>query len=369
MRAVGDSRLSTLASVVMRYSLDVRAGDIVMVQGPAAAAPFWTALASELADLGAHPMFRPELEGVDALVLERGSQEQITAITELERIESEVPNKVLTVWYETNTRRLSAVAPARLAAARAARADLWRRFFERVAAGEARWCGVTLPSQASAQEAAMSLEEYQQFVYGAGHLEDADPISRWRQVSAEQAEVIEKLSPVRELRIVAEETDLTVDVGASTWLNADGHENFPDGEVYTSPDAGATRGHISFSFDSTYHGNDVAGVRLWFEDGRVVREEASRGARFLTGMLDMDEGARRLGEVAFGLNDEIQRATRNTAFDEKIGGTCHVALGMAFPEAGGSNHSGLHWDLVCDLRQGGEVYGDGELIARNGRFL
>ncbi len=366
---MGDRRLSTLASVVTRYSLEVRAGDIVMVQGPAAPAPFWAALARELADLGAHPMFRPELDGIDALVLQRGSQEQITTITELERIESEVPDKVLTVWYETNTRRLSAVAPARLAAARAARANLWRRFFERVAAGDARWCGVTLPSQASAQEAAMSLEQYEQFVYGAGHLDDADPIARWRRVSVEQAAVIEKLSPVGELRIVAEDTDLTVDVSASTWLNADGHENFPDGEVYTSPDANATRGHISFSFDSTYHGNDVAGVRLWFEEGRVVREEASRGAPFLTGMLDMDDGARRLGEVAFGLNDEIQRGTRNTAFDEKIGGTCHVALGMAFPEAGGSNHSGLHWDLVCDLRRGGEVYGDGELIARDGRFL
>jgi aminopeptidase len=139
--------------------------------------------------------------------------------------------------------------------------------------------------------------------------------------------------------------------------------------VYTSPLHDRTRGHISFSFDATYNGREFGGVRLWFEDGRVVRHEASRGEEFLSGMLDMDEGARYLGEVAFGMNDEIQRATRNIAFDEKIGGTAHVALGAAFPEAGGTNRSSLHWDIVRDLRSGGEVYGDGQLIARDGAFL
>ena len=152
-------------------------------------------------------------------------------------------------------------------------------------------------------------------------------------------------------------------------MNADGHQNFPDGEVFTSPVETATRGHITFSLDAPYNGNDVAGVRLWFEQGRVVREEASKGGPFLRQMLDMDAGARYLGEVAFGMNDEIRTGTRDTLFDEKMGGTCHVALGMGFPEAGGNNLSGLHWDMVCDLRSGGEVRGDGDVIYRDGRFL
>jgi len=187
--------------------------------------------------------------------------------------------------------------------------------------------------------------------------------------SQPEAAVVERLTGVSELRIVAEDTDLTVDVAGRTWLNADGHENFPDGEVYTSPRHEHTRGHIAFSFDATYHGHEFAGVRLWFEDGRVVRHEATRGEAFLAQMLDMDEGARKLGEVAFGMNDEIQTGVKNVAFDEKIGGTCHLALGAAFPEAGGTNRSSLHWDIVRDLRSGGEVYADGELISKDGRFL
>jgi aminopeptidase len=194
-------------------------------------------------------------------------------------------------------------------------------------------------------------------------------VAYWRRQSERQAEVIARLATVSELRIVAEDTDLTLDVSGRTWQNADGRENFPDGEVYTSPVHERTRGHIAFSFDATYQGREFGGVRLWFEDGRVVRHEATRGEEFLAGMLEMDEGARYVGEVAFGMNDEIQRATNNVAFDEKIGGTTHIALGAAFPEAGGTNRSSLHWDIVCDLRHGGEVYGDGELLARDGAFL
>jgi aminopeptidase len=227
---------------------------------------------------------------------------------------------------------------------------------------------VALPTRGFAQDAGMS--------FGASgvrvrrcHVDDPDPVAFWRDQSARQAQVIERLARISELRIVAADTDLVVDVAGRTWLNADGRENFPDGEVYTSPRHELTRGHISFSFDATYNGREFGGVRLWFEEGRVVRHEASRGREFLEGMLDMDDGSRYLGEVAFGMNDEIQQSTRNVAFDEKIGGTAHVALGASFPEAGGTNRSGLHWDIVCDLRSGGEVYGDGELIARDGRFL
>jgi aminopeptidase len=246
---------------------------------------------------------------------------------------------------------------------------LFERAIEREAAGETRWCGTAYPCHAAAQDAGMSLAEWEDFVFAAGHLLDADPIAFWRKQSAYQAAVATRLSKLTELRIVAEGTDLTMDVGGRSWLNADGRQNFPDGEVYTSPLHSETHGTIAFSFDAAFNGRDVCGVRLWFEDGRVVREEAERGLDYLRKMLDQDEGARYLGEVAFGLNDEIQTSTRDTLFDEKIGGTCHVALGMAFPEAGGTNRSGLHWDMVCDLRSEGEVYGDGELIFSGGRFL
>jgi aminopeptidase len=366
---VGDRRLDTLASLLCDYSLEVGTGDIVIVEGPATAQSFFVAITRAITRRGAHPVIRPSLESVQAALLERGSREQLTLVSPIEEWEMEVPNRHLTVWAESNTRYLSGVPGDNQAARRAARQPMVRRFFERVAGGDARWCGVTLPTEGQAQDAGMAFGDYEEFVYGAGHLDDDDPVAAWREVSRRQAQVVERLSRHSSIRIVAEDTDLTVDVSGRQWRNADGRENFPDGEVYTSPREEATRGHISFSFDCPYDGHEVGGVRLWFEDGRVVREEASRGLPFLRAMLDMDEGARRLGEVAFGLNEEIQVATGSIAFDEKIGGTCHVALGMAFPEAGGTNESGLHWDMVCDLRSGGEVYGDGELIARDGTFL
>jgi aminopeptidase len=364
-----DPRVRTLAELLCAYSLDVQPGDLVRVDGPAHAQPLFVELTRAITVAGGHPWLRPQLPGVSRILLERGSDAQLGRTTRLDEISGEAPDKVLTVWSPENTRALSQVPGERMARYNGARRHLTERFFERMAAGDVAWCGTAYPSHGAAQDAGMSLAEWEDFVYGAGHLEDADPLEHWRAQSARQAALAERLSRASALRIVAEGTDLTVEVGGRRWMNADGRQNFPDGEVYTSPQHERTSGHISFAFPSSYQGHDVEGVQLWFEDGRVVREAATKGADFLTRMLDTDEGARHLGEVAFGMNDQIQHATRDTLFDEKIGGTCHVAVGMAFPEAGGSNTSAIHWDLVCDLRRGGEVFADGERIFRDGRFL
>jgi aminopeptidase len=174
---------------------------------------------------------------------------------------------------------------------------------------------------------------------------------------------------VRELRIVGPGTDLKVGVGGRRWKPADGRYNMPDGEVYTSPVEAVTEGEISFAFPALFHGREVTDIKLRFEGGRVVAAEATRGGEYLDALLELDDGARRLGEVAFGLNYEIDRFTQNTLFDEKIGGTMHVALGSSFEDLGGQNTSVLHWDLVCDLRADGEVHADGEVVWRAGRFL
>ncbi len=364
-----DPRLTKLADLLCRYSLEVSPDDLVLVTGPALAQPLMLEVVKAITDAGGHPMVRPSLESVDALLMERGTRTQLETVTRLDELETDLPQKHLTIWANGNTRYLSSAPSENITMRMAAFRGLFERFLQRTALGEARWCGTCFPSHAAAQDAGMSLAAWEDFVFGAGHLADPDPIAYWKRQSARQAEIAERLSHVRELRMVADGTDLTLQVEGRTWLNADGRENFPDGEVYTSPVETATTGHVSFSFDATYNGRDVTGVKLWFEDGKVVREEAARGEDHLRSLLDQDAGARYLGEVAFGMNDEIQSATRDTLFDEKIGGTFHVALGMAFPEAGGKNSSGLHWDIVCDLRDGGEVYGDGELLARDGRFL
>ena len=215
----------------------------------------------------------------------------------------------------------------------------------------------------------MSLRDYEAFFFGACHADTPDPAAHWRSLSATLGARAESLAAVRELRILGPDTDLRVGVGGRTWMAADGKYNLPDGEVFTSPVESETEGEIRFTFPAIFGGREVEDVRLRFEGGRVVAAEASRGEPYLRELLDLDGGARVLGEVAFGLNYEIDRFTRNILLDEKIGGTMHLALGAGFAQAGGTNTSALHWDLICDLRAEGEVLADGELVWKDGAFV
>jgi aminopeptidase len=250
------------------------------------------------------------------------------------------------------------------------RRELTKRFWERIDGGEAKWVGTRFPTEAHAQDAEMSLTEYEEFVYAACHVRDGeDPVAHWRGVSVELNARARELETIRELRIVGPDTDLRLNVEGRSWLAADGKLNMPDGEIFTSPVETETEGEIRFSFPAIFHGRSVEDVRLRFAGGRVVAAEAKTSNDYLQSLLDMDEGARILGEVAFGLNYEIDRFTRDILFDEKIGGTLHLALGSSFRKLGGENDSGLHWDMICDLRADGEVYADGELVWKAGQFL
>jgi aminopeptidase len=216
----------------------------------------------------------------------------------------------------------------------------------------------------------MSLADYEAFVFGAALLHLDDPAAGWRELSQRQQRLADLLNSKRELRFVTPQgTNLTVGVDGRRWINCDGHENFPDGEVFTGPVEDATEGTVCYSFPAVEGGREVDGIRLTFRQGRVVEATADKGASFLHAMLDQDEGSRTLGEIAIGTNYAIQQYTKNTLFDEKIGGTFHAALGAAYPETGGKNQSGLHWDMVCDLRHGGQIFADGTLISENGQFL
>jgi len=169
--------------------------------------------------------------------------------------------------------------------------------------------------------------------------------------------------------VVAEDTDITVGVAGRTWIPADGDRNFPDGEVFTGPEESVTRGDVRFSYPAIFGGREVDDVRLRFEDGRVVKSEAGSGEGLLREMLAVDDGASVLGEFAIGTNYNVDRFTKQILFDEKIGGTFHMAVGAGYPETGSSNVSALHWDMVCDLRDGGEIFADGELIYSGGKFV
>ena len=242
-------------------------------------------------------------------------------------------------------------------------------FMQRSASGALNWTVAQFPTPAAAQDAGMSLRDYQTFVYRAGLLDEPDPVSAWKQLGERQEKLIEWLRGKKIVHITGPGTDLKVSIEGRTWLNDDGHKNFPGGEIFTGPVESATEGVIQFSFPAYLRGREVQGVRLVFEGGRVTEASATADEEFLRGMLDMDEGARRLGEFAFGTNHGIQQFTKNTLFDEKIGGTLHMALGRAYPESGGENLSALHWDMVYNLRNGSEVRVDDQLLSQNGEFV
>jgi aminopeptidase len=362
--------LDKLAEVLVRYSTVVRPGDLVSLAGPPLAEPLIVALYREVLRAGGHPMVLMTPESCAEVLYRQGSAEQLTFLNPLETREVESVDVAIHVAASANTRALSNIDPAKQALRNRARQPLMDLFLRRAADQSLRWVATQFPCQAAAQDADMSLADYEEFVFRAGLLGHADPLAAWRSMSERQARVAAYLANIRELRVVTPAgTDLRLGVAGRKWINCDGHQNFPDGEVFTGPIEDATEGTACFDSPAVHGGREVHGVRLAFRAGRVVDAAAARGEEFLIRMLDQDAGARVLGEVALGCNYAITRHTRNTLFDEKIGGTFHLALGASYPESGGRNSSGLHWDLVGDLRRGGRVEADGQTISANGCFL
>jgi aminopeptidase len=365
-----DPRAARLGELIVTYSLGLEPGKVVRIDAPLVAEPLAVEVYRAALSAGAHPYVDVALERAPELLLAEASEDQLDFVSPIALAEIDLVDAIVTVWSESNTRALSRADPDRHQRWIASTQQLAKRRWARMAAHELGWCGVLFPTEGHAQDAEMSLAEYERFVFRACHVEEpGDAVAHWRGVRDELGARAHGLAEVRELRIVGPGTDLKLGVEGRRWQAADGRYNMPDGEIYTSPLETVTEGEISFTFPALFHGREVTEIKLRFEGGAVVAAEAARGDEYLDALLELDEGARRLGEVAFGLNYEIDRFTQNTLFDEKIGGTMHVALGSAFDELGGQNESALHWDLVCDLRAEGEVYADGELIWRAGRFL
>ncbi|NQU11941.1 aminopeptidase [bacterium] len=364
-----DPRLEKLARTLVRYSVNLKPRDVVAIQGSAIAGPLLKEIYRATLRAGAMPVLDIRLDELAEVFFREANNEQLRWVSPFAKYRVRRIDAQIGVWADENTRSLSQVDPKRIAKAGAARKVISTIFMDRSARGALRWVGTQWPCNASAQDAEMSLAEYAEFVFAAGHLDEPDPIRVWRRISREQQALTNYLNRGREVRIVAADTDLRFSTKDRRWINCDGHYNFPDGEVFTGPVEASVTGHVTFSFPAVHHGREVDGVRLRFDRGKVVRAEAQKGAEYLRAMVRMDAGSGYLGEAAIGTNYNVRRYTKNTLFDEKIGGTVHLALGAGYPETGNRNRSGLHWDLVCDLRQGGALYVDGELIQRNGRFL
>lgn len=364
-----DPRLEKLADVLVNYSVGVKPDQLVRINGAPCAQPLIVELYRKVLAAGAHPLVRMAPEELTEIMVKGGNEAQLTYVNPVTLYEYEKIDCSIGIWADENTRALTNSDPKRLGLSQTARKPLFEIFMNRAATGALKWSGTQYPTQASAQDAEMSLEEYEDFVFGAGLLNRPDPVAAWKAVSVRQQKLVDYLNGKKDYHVVsANGTDVRLSIAGQTWINCDGHENFPDGEVFSGPVLDSVNGQINFSFPAVHLGREVQDVKLTFKNGKVIDAQASKGLDFLISMLDMDGGSRFLGECAIGTNYDITQYTRNTLFDEKIGGTVHFALGAGYPETGNKNQSGLHWDMVVDLRNGGFVEVDGVKINEDGRF-
>ncbi len=364
-----DPRLSKLAQILVNYSVEVQPNEQVAIMGDAVASDLMREIYREVVRAGGHPVPMVRLSGADEIMLNEGNDDQLTFTPEVMRFPMEKADVLINLMSETNTRRLSEVDPARQALASKARAELLQTYMRRASEGALKWTLTLFPTNAYAQDASMSLDSYREFVFGAGHLDAEDAVGHWRGVAEKQERLIDWMTGKKEAHITGPDTDLRLNVEGRTWINACGTRNFPDGEVFTAPVEDSVEGTIRYSYPAIYNGREVRDIRLWFEGGKVVKATAEHNQEFLDEMLATDEGALRLGEFAIGTNFGIDRFTGNILFDEKIGGSVHLALGAGYPDSGSKNESAIHWDMICDLRQGGQLTLDGEPVVQDGKIV
>jgi aminopeptidase len=366
---VRDQRAEALARILVRYSTEVEQGDVCAIQSTTSAEPLVQAVYEEVLRAGGLPIVQLATEGAQAAFYELASEKQLDWVPPTATWAAEHADVSIAILAESNARQLSRADPKKQTRAQKARKPLMETSMRRAAAGEYRWALTLFPTHAYAGEAGMSLSQYEDLYYAACLAADADPVTAWLRESDEVKRLTEWIQGSEEVRVRAPGTDMTLNVSGRTWIPCVGERNVPDGEFFTGPLEDSVEGEVAFTFPATFAGREVSGVRLRFEQGRVVDARAARGEEFLLEMLETDPGARRLGELGIGTNYAIPTATKEILLDEKIGGTVHMAIGMSYPETGGQNDSAVHWDMVCDLRPGGSITVDGVELQRDGRFV
>ncbi|PWL75648.1 aminopeptidase [Candidatus Gastranaerophilales bacterium] len=367
------------AEVLVDYSTNVQKGDLVQIRGTSVyTKDLVKAVYKRVLERGGNPIVRTSIEDLTDTFIKYASDEQLDFVDPITKLEYETVDKFISIGGPMNTKNLAKADMKKLARRGKATKALSELLMKRSAEGSASWVIADVPTHALAQEAKMSFDEYSEFLFKSCYLDMDNPVAKLKELNEKQTKWANYLNNVKKLRITGEKTDITFGVEGRKWISCSGLNNYPDGEVFTSPVEDDVNGEIYFDFPQIYRGNEAQGVHLWIENGKIVKAKADKGEDFLIAMLDMDEGSRGIGEIAIGTNDRIQEVTGNILFDEKIGGSIHMAVGASYPEAGGKNVSGLHWDLIKNMKGdetgkenkiGGKIYADDVLIYENGKFL
>lgn len=368
---MSDSRVKKMAHVLVDYSVDIQPGDRVLIESTLLAEPLVRETYRRVLERGGHPHLLLSLPDQEELLYESvANDEQLDFAPTLHRVAVEQFDARIRIYSEGNTRALSEVDPARMARRQKALAAVQGIVFQRAAEGGLRWVSTLFPTQAFAMEAEMGWNAYQDFVFQACHVDDAtpDPVMYWQQVGEKQQRLIDLFEGHERVEVKGPDVDLQLSIKGRKFLNSCGIHNMPDGELYTGPVENSVEGWVRFTYPAIYTGQIVEGVELKLEQGRVVKASARKNEALLHKMLDSDAGSRFVGEFAVGANYGIDRFSRNILFDEKIGGTFHMALGAGYPETGSLNRSAIHWDMICSIKNESTIRMDGEVIYQNGAF-
>ncbi len=365
---MADPRIERTADLLVHYCTEVQAGDWVLVRGHIAAMPLVEQTVAKVLQAGGNPTVQIDADEITEAIMRHASEDQLAFVAPFEEQIAEEVDVRIAIRAATNTRSLTNIAPERQQIYQNARRPQMLTYMKRTAEGDHRWTLTNYPCPAYAQEADMSLSEYEDFVYAATFADQDDPVARWRAVHDRQQELVDWLKGKRDMRVQGPNIDLTLSIADRTFINSDGKRNMPSGEIFTGPVEDSVNGWVRFTYPAIRGGREVDGVSFTFKDGKVVEASAEKNEQYLISQLDSDEAARYLGEFAVGTNYQIQRFTKSILFDEKIGGTLHMAVGAGYPETGSQNRSSVHWDFICDMRNDSEILIDGECFYRNGEF-
>jgi aminopeptidase len=372
---MADARVDRLAEILVSYSCEIQPKEYVAIYGSPLAEPLLRRVFSRVLKAGAYPYtflgydVFPAYAGFDDIFFDQANEDQLRHVYRTDDMVLKEFDAAIFVRSQRNTRNLSSVDPEKQRIRAQAYSDVNNVYFQRGATREFKWALTLFPTQAYAQDADMSLGEYADFVYGTCYADQENAAEIWQGIHEEQEALVEWLAGKKSVRVQGANVDMTLSIDGRTFDNAGGKNNMPDGEIYTGPVEGSVNGWVRFSFPAVHRGNEVDGVEFAFEDGRIEHATAKKNQDFLIRMLDTDAGARFLGEWAIGTNHRIDRFTKQILFDEKIGGTIHMAVGRGYPETGSVNESGIHWDFICDMGDDGEIWVDDELFYRGGEFL